>query len=419
MTRTLLALVLGLGLASATTAADWPQWRGPARDGISKDTGLLLEWPEAGPPLRWKLDDVGTGYSSPAVVKGVVYVQTTREKEEFALALDQKTGKDVWKTRIGGVGVNKGPQYLGTRSTPTVDGDRVYCLASDGELNCLGTDGKVRWHKNLAKDFGGRVGSDKFGWAYAESVLVDGDKVVCTPGGDEATLLALNKMTGEVVWKAQVPGDNGAEYSSIMAVEVGRSRQYVQFLRLGLVGVDAKTGKFLWKYIKTVDQGANMLTPVVKGNTVFSASTRVGGGLIELFELKEMAGGVTAKEVYFDKVIAPGIGGAVLIDGHLYGTNGQAMFCAEFATGQVKWTERSVGPASVCFADGRLYARGHGGEVALVEPSPAEYREKGRFKQPSRTKDPAWPHPVVANGGFYLRDGDNLWCYDVRDPKAK
>ena len=411
MTRHLLLALLTLTLALPLFAADWPQWRGPNRDGISKDTGLLLDWPKDGPKLRWKLTDVGPGYSSPSVVGGKVYLQTTKGSDEFALCLDEKTGKELWKSPIGTVGVNRGMDYPGTRSTPTVDGDRVFCLASAGQLTCLGTDGKQKWQKDLLKGFGGVVGTEKMSWAYTESVLVDGDAVVCTPGGGEATLLALNKTNGEVLWKSAVEGGDAAEYASIVPVEVEGRKQYVQFLEKGVVGVNAADGKFLWRYEKTIDPGANIITPVVLGNKVFSSTSRGGGGLVELTVAD---GGVTAKQLYFDKQLSPSIGGAVLVDGHLYGTGGQALFCAEFSTGKVKWTERGVGAASVCFADGRLYVRGHAGDVALIEPSPADYRERGRFKQPDHGKTLAWPHPVVANGGFYLRDMGVLLCYDVR-----
>jgi outer membrane protein assembly factor BamB len=405
------SIAIAIASSIALRADDWPQWRGPARTGVSRETGLLKEWPKDGPPLRWKRTDIGPGYSAPAVVGGKVFIQTTAGDQEFALALDEKTGTDLWKTPIGAVGKNRGPDYPGTRATPTVDGDRVYCLSSAGQLVCLGTDGKVVWEHDLVKEFGGKVGRPFAGWAYSESVLVDGNRVICTPGGEKATMLALHKLTGEPVWLSAIPGGDAAEYASIVPVEVEGGKQYVQFLEKGVVGVDAASGKFLWRYEKTIDQGANILTPVVQGNKVFSAGSRTGGGLVEL---TAAGGSVSAKQLYFDKLIAPSIGGAVLVDGHLYGTGGQALFCAEFATGKVKWTERGVGAASVCAADGRLYVRGHAGDVALIEPSPADYRERGRFKQPDHGKTLAWPHPVVANSGFYLRDMSVLLCYDVR-----
>jgi outer membrane protein assembly factor BamB len=406
MKRSLALLSLGLLCASTTLADDWPQWRGPRRDGISTETGLLQEWPEGGPALRWKATDIGTGYSSPIIVGGRVYVQTTRDEAEFCLALDEQSGQKIWEVPIGTVGKNLGPQYPGTRGTPTFDIGSLYCLASGGELVCLdSTGGELKWKRNLKEDFSGKVGN----WAYSESVLIDGDTLVCTPGGETATLAALNKHTGEPIWQSAVPDGDVADYASIMIVETP-VKQYVQFLRKGLVGVDAASGKFLWRYTQTSDQGANILTPVVEGNRVFSAGSRSGGGLVELLAEGD---GVAAKDVYFDPKLAASIGGVVLIDGALYGT-GKVMYCADFATGEVLWTDRALGTASICFADGRLYVRGHTeGDVALVEASKSGYNEKGRFTPPDRSDTRAWPHPVVANGGLYLRDWETLQCYEV------
>jgi outer membrane protein assembly factor BamB len=410
MQQMISALAVGLAFTTLTGGADWPQWRGPNRDGISKETGLLQEWPQGGPALRWKSDDIGTGYSSPAIVKGRVYVQTTKGNDEFTLALDETNGKEVWSTAIGKVGQNRGPQYPGTRSTPTIDGDSIYCLASNGELVSLNAaDGKINWQKQLRDDFSGQPGN----WAYTESVLIDGDALVCTPGGAESPIVALNKKTGETIWTASgVPDMGTAEYASLMVVDDGKSKQYVTFLRKGVVAVDAKTGKFLWRYDRTIDQGANILTPVISGNRVFSSGSRSAGGTVEI---KPEGAGFEPHELYLDRGLSASIGGAVLIDGTLYGTSPQAMFCADFATGKIHWTERALGNASICYADGRLYVRGHqSGDVALVEPSHDGYREKGRIQQPDRSGKAAWPHPVVANGGLYLRDQGALLCYDVK-----
>ncbi len=400
--RTLVCVCLPILLA-----ADWPQWRGPNRDGISADAPPLPAWSEAGPKLLWKQTELLGGYSSVSVVAGRIYTQGSNATEEFAIALDEKTGAILWKTPIGKVGENRGPQYPGTRATPTVDGEFLYCLASDGELTCLTTQGKAVWQKNFVRDFGGKVGN----WAYTESVLIDGDRLIATPGGDRATLVALEKRTGKTVWESAIPGGDLADYASIMAVTVGDRKQYVQYLRKALVGVDAQTGKFLWNYTATQDQGASILTPIVQGNRVFVSGSRKGGGLVEL---TPSANGVTAKEIYFDKAIAPSIGGAVLLNGYLYGTAGVGMFCADFATGKVLWTERGVGPASVCAVGGKIIARGYNsGDVALIDPSPEGYREVSRFKQPDRSKVQAWPHPVVANGVLYLRDQGVLLAYAV------
>lgn len=409
MFRRVLLSLFALALTLTLQAADWPQWRGPDRNGISRDTGLLQEWPEGGPKLRWKRTDIGTGYSSPVVVGDRVYMQTTKEKDEFAICLDAKTGKEIWKAPIGGVGVNRGLPYPGTRSSPTVDDDRIYCLASDGQLSCLTLDGKSKWKKDFTKDFGGLSGTDQMSWAYCESVLVDGDLVIGTPGGQDAALVALNKLTGAVVWKCALPAKEGAEYASIVPVQADGAKLYVTFLRKGLVGVDARTGKLLWQFPKIADFGANIMTPVVYKNQVFASTSRGGAALLEL------KGTAEPKEIYFEKKLGTSIGGAVLVDGHLYGTTNAGLYCVEFATGKEKWQESSIGGASICFADGRLYVRMFSsGDVVLVEPNAKEYVEKGRVKQPDRSKFAAWPHPIVANGGLYVRDHDTLVCWDVK-----
>ncbi|HEV3342612.1 MAG TPA: PQQ-binding-like beta-propeller repeat protein, partial [Pirellulales bacterium] len=319
----------------------------------------------------------------------------------------------IWTRRLGKVGPNRGPQYPAARSTPTVEGELLYALGSDGDLVCLETNtGNERWHKNLRDDFGGMPGN----WAYAESPLIDGDVLVCTPGGSQATLIALNKKNADTIWKASLPTADQAAYASVVVAETGGIRQYVQFLEKGLVGVDAKTGKLLWRYEKTAaGSPANIPTPIVHADCVYSGAGRSGGGLVKL---KANQGDVEAEQVYFQGTLPTAIGGAVVLDGYLYGTNGQGLVCAEFTTGEVKWQNRSIGPSSVCYADGRLYLHGENGDVALVEATPEEYRELGRFTPPdqpphTQPRAKAWAYPVVANGRLYLRDQGSLWCYEV------
>jgi outer membrane protein assembly factor BamB len=411
----LLVVAVSLGFAClGARAADWPQWRGPQRNGISQEKGLLGAWPAEGPKLLWQLTDIGSGYSTPAIVAGRLYVLGNRGMDdEFVLALDAATGKQLWSTRLGKVGLNMGPQYPGARSTPTVDGDVLYALGSDGDLACLETaSGKELWHKNLRSDFNGQPGK----WAYAESPLVDGAHLICTPGGKQATLVALDKKAGSVVWKSAVPTGDQAAYASPQAVDVGGGREYVQFLQNGVVGVDAKTGQFLWNYGKTATGSpANIPTPVAGAGFIYSATGKGGCGLIHL---KPGANSVAVDEVYFRKDLPSTIGGAVLVDGRLYGTTPRGLVCAEFATGKVLWQDECIGPGSILYADGRLYLHGeNNGQAALVEASPEAYRERGRFTppgQPERGKAKAWAYPVVANGKFYLRDQGTLWCYDVQ-----
>ncbi len=277
----LFACWIGL-VAQVAGAADWPQWRGPQRDGISSETGLLQQWPANGPHLLWHVKDLGFGYSTPAIVGDRLYLLSNEGLDnESVLALDARDGRQLWSTRIGRVGnPDQRPSYPGARSTPTVDGDAVYALGSDGDLACLeGATGKIRWRKSLRTEFGGQPGE----WAYSESPLIDGGVLVCTPGGADATLVAMDKKTGEVIWKCPVPGGDEAAYASAIVVTTNGTRQYVQFLQKGLVSVDAETGKFLWRYDRTAEGSpANIPSPVASDDLVYSAAGRSGGGLVKV-----------------------------------------------------------------------------------------------------------------------------------------
>lgn len=401
----------------AASTSDWPQWRGPERNGISKESGLLKQWPAEGPKLLWQLNDIGDGYSTPAVVGTRIYLMSNRGFEnEFVQALSTQDGKPIWTTRIGNVGNPQDFLYAKARSTPTVDGDFIYALSSDGDLACLETgSGKIRWQKSLRKEFGGKPGI----WAYAESPLVDGDVVVVTPGGEQATMAALNKKTGAVIWKSAVPGGDPAAYASAIVVQAGGRKQYVQFLSKGIVGVDAKTGQFLWRYAEVAKGMAQMVTPVARDEYVYGGAQSIGGGVVRL---KSDGAGVAAEQVYFARGLPNNIGGSVLVGNYLYGTAGRGLVAVEFTTGKVKWQADSIGAGSVAYADGFLYLHGENGDVALVEATPEAYREKGRFTPPAPPKrnrlgpfpEKAWTYPVIANGRLYIRDIGTLWAYEIK-----
>jgi outer membrane protein assembly factor BamB len=412
-------IVVGIGLCAAPAgAADWPQWRGPERNGISQETGLLKAWPKAGPKLLWQVGNVGSGYSTPAVVGERVYLLgNTGKQDEFVEAQSAQDGQKVWSQRIGSVGPNFGPQYPGARGTPTVDGELLYAIGSNGDLVCLETaTGKIVWHKDLRTEFKGTPGR----WAYAESPLIDGNVLVCTPGGKEATLVALNKQNGDVIWKAAVPGGDQSAYASVTIAEVAGVKEYVQFLQKGVVGVDAKTGKFLWRYGRTAQGSpANIPTPLVVDSYVYSATGKGGGALIEL-----KPGTTEPVQVYFSNRLPTSIGGVVKVGDYLYGTNSQGLMCVDFKTGKIKWQDRCIGASSICYADGSLYLHGENGKVALVQASSDAYHLNGLFtpsKAPERTGGGprAWAYPVVANGRLYIRDQNLLWCYDIREGASK
>jgi len=388
---------------------EWPAWRGPNRDGLSTETGLLKQWPKEGPSLLWKIKGLGTGYSTPSVAGGKIFLMGTIGKQEQIIALDVKDGNKLWSTPIG---VTAGG-YPGPRCTPTVDGDWLYAISSDGKLVRANIkNGSIDWKKDLKADFGGKSG----GWAYCESPLIDGDVLVCTPGGADAAIVAMKKTSGEVIWKASTKGLKGgfgsAGYSSVIVANINNERQYVQFLSGGVVGVDSTSGKMLWNYNKPANGTANISTPIASGDAVFAATGYgTGGGLAQISS-------DGAKEVYFVKQMQNHHGGMILVGVHIFCRGRNSLLCVEFKTGKIAWNAKdSVGKGSIAYADGMFYHRSERGPVALVEATPAGYKEHGRFDQPDRSGQNAWAHPIVAGGRLYLRDWDVLLCYDVKNGK--
>jgi outer membrane protein assembly factor BamB len=400
---------------------DWPQWQGPDRSAVSREHGLLKEWPKDGPPLAWKIKGLGGGYSAPSIAAGRIFGMSNRGDKEVVWALSEMDGKELWVTPLGPAFRQSRPQGKeGPGCTPTVDGERLYVLGLGGDLACLQVrDGKILWQVNLTRDFGGRIPT----WSYRESPLIDGNKVICTPGGPDATVAALDKLTGKTIWKSPVLDNPEPAYASAIAIDFDGQREYVQLTKTALIGVAASDGKFLWRYDRPANRmGINCSTPVYHDGLVFAASAYgVGGGLVKLS--KDGKSGVKADEVYFTKNMQNHHGGMIFLDGCLYGANGGNaggyLECLDFQTGKVLWDERDKGQrgvpkGSVALADGRLYYRTENGTMLLIEPNPNRYIERGRFQQPDRSEAPAWPHPVIANGKLYLRDQDLLLCYDVK-----
>lgn len=407
---------------SSVAAADWPQWRGPDRSGVSKEIGLLKQWPAGGPKLLWQVNDLGDGYSTPVVVGNRIYMMSnTGMDNEFVQAISTDNGKVIWTSRVGNVGnPNQNPPYAKARSTPTIDGAFIYALGSDGDLACLDLkSGKIRWSRNVRTEFGGQPGD----WAYAESPLVDGDVVVVTPGGSQATMAALNKKTGAVIWKSPIPGGEPAGYASAIVVQAAGRKQYVQLLSKGLVGVDAKTGQFLWRYADVAKGPAQYFTPVARGEYVYCGALGIGGGMVRL---KADGNGVVAEPVYFTRGLPNGIGGAVIVGDHLYGTEvNQKLVAVEFASGKVMWESKDFGWGSIAAVDGHLYVHLVTGDYILAEATPQGFREKGRFTPPNPPKhkqvgqfpEMAFTYPVIANGRLYIRDLGTLWAYDIKEKR--
>ena len=401
-----IALVLAtVALGAQSKALDWPQWRGPERNGISKETGLLKEWPRSGPPMAWSAAMLGAGYGSVAVAGDHVWVQGMRNRQSVVTSLNRADGKATWVRIIGSAGEND--RGSGPRGTPSVDGDRLYALTENGDLACLRVaDGTVVWQRNILKDFGGQ----NIGWLISESPLVDGNLVIVTPGGRSNGMVALDKMTGKTVWATKDLRDD-AGYASPIVADVQGVRTVMTLTSEAAVGVRATDGKLMWRYTQVANGTANITTPVYSDNKVFFTSAYGTGGA--LLGLRVVGEEVRAQEIYFTREMQNHHGGVVLVNGYLYGFNNSILTTLEFATGKMMWRDRSVGKGSIAYADGNLYLLSENNVVGLAEATPAGYREKGRFTIADQGL-PSWSHPVVSGGRLFIRNQGTLAAYDVR-----
>lgn len=410
-----------LGLPGVASAADpfWPTFRGLDRTAVSKEKGLLQEWPEEGPKLLWETAGAGRGYASVAIAGGKLFtlgdsLSTAEDKDEYLAAFDVKTGKPVWKTKTGAPWTSGQPSWQSSRSTPTIDGNRVYALTPHGVLiACDATTGQEAWRKDLKAEFGGRKGD---GWGYSESVLIDGDLLLCTPGGDKHTVVALKKDSGELAWSTIQEGNRGAGHSSIVISKVGDTKVYVQSTASGPIGIRASDGKLLWAY--DVPQTTAIIpTPIVHEDHVFFvAGYRRGGALLK--QVPHANGEIKVEEIYGLKPeLANKHGGVVLVDGYLYGdSDDQGIpYCADLKTGESKWKKRGSGKgsAAVIAADGRLYIQFQDGTMVLAKAQSDEYVETGKFKIPGSGDRPSWAHPVITGGMLFIREGDKILCYSI------
>lgn len=400
-----LAMVLSAQTPPAPANTDWPQWRGPERNGKSRETGLLKQWPAGGPPRLWRVTNLGAGYGSIATQGDRIYVQGQVGRQSVVSSLNRANGQLLWSKPLGPAGNNdKGP---GPRSTPTVDDDNLYALSENGDLACLrASDGAIVWQRNILRDFRG----SNIQWLISESPLVDGDRLIVSPGGRDASVVALDKATGKTIWTSKGLSDE-AGYASAIVADIGGVRTYMTFTANAGVGVRASDGKPMWRYAGAANRTANIATPVfLNGKVFYTSSYGTGGGLLNL---STQAGEVSAKEAYFTPNMRNHHGGVVVVDGYIYGFNESILTALHFDTGKMAWRDRSVGKGSVTFADGHLYILGEGNTVGLVEATPAGYREKGSFEIPDSGL-PAWAHPVVSGGRLYIRNQGSLAAYDVR-----
>lgn len=420
---TLLWVCLGTSAALALEPGkDWPQWRGPHRDNLSSFQGIAKDWQAQPPRLAWKTSGLGNGYASVAISDGVLYTTGNKDDAQYVVAVDLAKQAVIWSTPL----TEKKPSHSfeGSRSTPTIDGERAYVVSSNGAITCVNVaDGRIVWQREF-KDWNGRMMS---GWGFSESPLVDGDHVICTPGGPGAILVCLDKMTGTDVWKSDVPefgttSRMAAGYSSIIISEAAGVKQYVQLIGRGVVGVRASDGKPLWNYGRIANGTANIPTVIAAGDHIFCSSGYNDGGSA-LLHITAQGEKLTAEEVYYysSKELQNHHGGMVLIGETLYfghGHNKGFPVAVDFQTGKILWNAQQEsrnlgnGSAAITAVDGHLIFRYQNGPVALIEATPSEFRLKGTFR-PEIVEKEAWAHPVVVNGQLYLREQDKLMVYDI------
>lgn len=388
----------------------WPQFRGPNRDGKSTETGLLKLWPSDGPPLLWKVTGLGGGYSSVSVADGKVFTMGDGSGGSQVHAIDENTGRHLWQSRdIGRTGGNR----EGPKSTPAVDlaAGNVYALGQFGDLVCLKiANGREVWRKSLTKDFGGK--SPK--WNYAESPLLDGDRVLVSPGGRRGNVVALNKDTGATIWQSKQYTDE-AQYVSMIISPMGLSRHYITMSMETVAGISAQTGNLLWR-IPRKGATAVIPSPLVYKKIVFVTSGYKIG--CTAFQISSKGDRLFTRRLYSNKDLINHHGGVVLVDQYIYGHSDRGGWkCMDITTGKLLWEDSGVGKGSVVYADGHLICRSEtgSGKIALIEATPRGYVEKGRFAQPERSNNNSWAHPVVANGKLFIRDQDVLLCFDLRE----
>lgn len=420
---TLLCLVAVLApraSAEQNATADWPEWRGPGRANRSAATGLLPQWPTGGPPLRWTVTGLGEGITAPAVAAGQVYTLGYHDDSEYLIALEALSGETRWTARVGSFLDAKARfgyplmRWLSPR-VPTVDDARIYTLTATGNLMCRRTkDGAFLWHRNYPVDFG----APARGWGFCDYPLVDCGNLICLPGGPDATLVALDKWTGELVWKTVIAGARASRaHAATVRTTAGGIPHYIVFLDDGLAGIAADDGRVLWRYGGTVGRSANSYTPIVYEDFVFSANGY--GASMGLVKLAPEGDGLAAVEQYRRKFTFHAFqDSTVLVGHHVYAFQGPGQpVCIDVRTGELAWgpvnTNASRRTALTC-ADGHLYLRRSDGLMTLVEASPHAYLEKGTFSIPQPEEVSGVTFPVVAGGRLYLRDNNRLLCYDVR-----
>lgn len=419
-------VAMGAGVVAPALAdpTDWPQWRGPKRDGHAAAQQLAQEWTGNGPALKWEASSLGVGYSAVAIADAKVYTMGEVNETCLAICLDAKTGMPLWQTKISRAGVRRDYNRGwggGPRSTPTVDGDQVFVLSAIGVVAALQREtGELLWKTDLVADHGGSIPK----WGYSESILVDGDRVVVKPGG-EKFMVALDRKNGKMQWHST--GVNAAaHYASTLKGVFAEKEYYVTAAGVGVIGLDCQSGEKLFENPLTGNEVATIPTPLIIGTDEIYHTSDYGAGNV-LLKLTGSGTSIAAEAVYHldIKSMQNHHGGVVLVDGVIYGftkVDGGVWMAQDLATGETLWQHKIRGnrSGSIAYADGRLYCYNDGdGTVILLEPNRKEFKQVGQLKLPRETQSPRdqgaiWAHPVIANQTLFIRDQDLLFAFDIK-----
>jgi outer membrane protein assembly factor BamB len=391
------------------SAGEWTQWRGPGRMDHSPDKAILSSWPEGGPKQLWLSRDGGLGYAGFSVADDTLYTMGALSGGENVIALDAASGKTKWSVQLDNR-IYPNQWGDGPRMTPTIDGDRLYALSASGVLGCLNrADGKVLWKADLVSDFGGKLQS----WGYTESVLVDGPRVLCTPGGSKGTMAALDKMTGKLLWQSKDLTEE-AQYSSPILIEHGGKKQVVQLVGKKVFGLSPEDGSPLWQGDFPGRVAVIPTSIYHDGHVYVTAGYDVGARMFKL-------GGDSPELVYESNKMVNHHGGVILVNGKLYGHSDKGGWtCQDFLTGEPVWQDKTLGKGCCAYVAGHLICVSEKeGNVVLVEASEAGWKEKGRFTLSPQTEQRKpqgriWVHPVIVDGRLFLRDQELIYCYDIK-----
>lgn len=378
-------------------------WRGPNQSGVYEESGLLNKWPSSGPEILWTFNELGSGYSSPAFANDLIYLSGMEGSTGYIYALSE-SGKLQWKAAYGNEWADS---YEGSRATPMIVGHELYILSGVGDLSCMNAvHGKSIWKKNIFREYGGR----NVEWGINESVVIHGEKLICTPGGTKHNVIALDRHTGDLIWSSKGKGERSA-YCTPLLVRLGSRNLLITHTQNNILGIDADKGDLLWNYSHTNRYAVHPNTPIFREDQAFCFSGYGQGGvMLQLYQ-----DGKSAGKKWIGKTLDSRMGGAVVLNGKIYGSgdNNRQWQCIDWDNGEVEYTSKDIGNGAIIAADGKLFLYSQRGELALVKPGSSSFEILSETRVLHGTGQ-HWAHPVINKGKLFVRHGDTIICHKIK-----